>query len=322
MTATNSLRDLKLKPSNIILRPMNREDWPMVASVIYEGTNHWYQSHGMSAIFTGVVKTAELFCEVYEDLDPGCCILAVDQSSQRIAGSCFFHPRETHISLGIMNVHPDAMGQKIASRLLAHITCMADAQQKPVRLVSSALNLDSFSLYTRAGFVPRTAYQDMILSVPDSGIDFAPTDLDLVRTATLEDVSSMVALEMELNQISREKDFRYFIENKSGIWHVSVLENETGTLDGFLVSVQHAASNMLGPGVSRTDQQAAALIHAELNYNRGRSPVFLIPVERRELVKTMYQWGARNCEIHFAQVRGDWSPQKGVVMPTFMPETG
>ena len=301
---------------------MNREDWPEVASLIYHGTNHWYQTHGMNAIFTGAVKHTELFCEVYEDLDPECCILATEKSSQRVVGSCFFHQRETHISLGIMNVHPDAMGQKIASRLLAHVTDMADDLRKPVRLVSSALNLDSFSLYTRAGFTPRTAYQDMTLSVPKTGIDHAPTDLKRVRKATLADVSNMAALELELNQISREKDFRYFIENKSGIWHVSVLENELGTLDGFLVSVQHPASNMLGPGVARTDQQAATLIHAELNCNRGRSPVFLIPVAHRELVRTMYQWGARNCEIHFAQVRGDWSPPEGVNMPTFMPETG
>ncbi|MCP4951345.1 MAG: hypothetical protein GY922_05800 [Proteobacteria bacterium] len=199
---------------------------------------------------------------------------------------------------------------------------MADNQRKPVRLVSSALNLDSFSLYTRAGFTPRTAYQDMTLSVPMAGIDHAPSGLNQVRKATLADVSNMVALEMELNQIAREKDFRYFIENKSGIWHVSVYENESGELEGFLVSVQHAASNMLGPGIARTDQQAAALIHAELNCNRGRSPVFLIPVARSELVKTMYQWGARNCEIHFAQVRGDWATSSGVFMPTFMPETG
>ena len=301
---------------------MNREDWPEVASLIYHGTNHWYQTHGMNAIFTGAVKHTELFCEVYEDLDPECCILATEKSSQRVVGSCFFHQRETHISLGIMNVHPDAMGQKIASRLLAHVTNMADDQHKPVRLVSSALNLDSFSLYTRAGFTPQTAFQDMILNVPKTGIDRAPTGLNKVRTATLADVSDMAALEMELNQISREKDFRYFIADKSGIWHVSVLENELGTLDGFLVSVQHAASNMLGPGIARTDQQAAALIHAELNYNRGRSPVFLIPVTHRELVDTMYQWGARNCEIHFSQVRGNWSPPEGVSMPTFMPETG
>jgi len=32
--------------------------------------------------------------------------------------------------------------------------------------------------------------------------------------------------------------------------------------------------------------------------------------------------GARNCELHFAQVLGDAQPIAGVVMPTFLPESG
>ena len=79
---------------------------------------------------------------------------------------------------------------------------------------------------------------------------------------------------------------------------------------------------MLGPGIARTEQQSAALIHSEMNRHAGRSPVFLIPVQKSELVKTLYTWGARNCEIHFSQVRGNYREPTGVVMPTFMPETG
>ena len=41
-----------------------------------------------------------------------------------------------------------------------------------------------------------------------------------------------------------------------------------------------------------------------------------------QLVQTMYGWGAVNCELHFAQSRGTWTPPTGIVMPTFMPETG
>ena len=62
-----------------------------------------------------------------------------------------------------MNVHPNHFGRSVAGRLLRHIIEVADAKQQPLRLVSSAMNLDSFSLYTRAGFVPQAAYQDMIL---------------------------------------------------------------------------------------------------------------------------------------------------------------
>ena len=50
--------------------------------------------------------------------------------------------------------------------------------------------------------------------------------------------------------------------------------------------------------------------------------MFLVPVDRPELVRRMYEWGAKNVEIHFCQVRGHFEPFDGVVMPTFMPETG
>jgi hypothetical protein len=146
--------------------------------------------------------------------------------------------------------------------------------------------------------------------------------LERVRPATPDDVAVMAALERDISHISREKDLRYFVENPHGIWHASVLEAAGGGIEGFLISVAHPGSNMLGPGVMRTEYQAAALILAELNENRGRQPVWLVPSQCEWLVGTMYSWGAKNCELHFAQCRGSWTRPIGVVMPTFMPETG
>jgi len=131
----------------------------------------------------------------------------------------------------------------------------------------------------------------------------------------------MAKLEEEIQHIRREGDLAYFVENTDGIWHVSVLEDESGALEGFLASVAHPGSNMLGPGVMHTEQQAAALIRAELNHNRGRQPVWLVPSHCSSLVSTMYDWGAANCELHLAQVRGPWTAPTGIAMPTFMPET-
>ena len=73
--------------------------------------------------------------------------------------------------------------------------------------------------------------------------------------------------------------------------------------------------------VSRPDT-AVALAAAELEVHRGQTVLMLIPVLSRKLLKTAYAWGARNCEIHFAQRRGAYRPFDGVVIPTFMPETG
>lgn len=304
------------------LRTASQSESVTVATLIHDSTNGWYQRSGKPAIFNAGPNSCLLFCQVYEDLDPGCCVIAEDETSGCIMGSCFYHPRATHVSLGIMNVHPDFFGRGVASGLLRFITDFADAEGKPVRLVSSAMNLDSFSLYTRAGFVPRAAFQDMIITVPVEGLRHTAPGVARVRRATAADVPVMVALEEQISGIRREKDYRYFLENKLGIWHTSVIENVAGAMDGFLCSVAHPASTMLGPGVIRTDQDAAALILAELNVRRGLSPVFLVPADRPKLVQTLYSWGARNCEIHFAQVRGEFQPIAGIVMPTFMPETG
>jgi GNAT superfamily N-acetyltransferase len=310
------------------LRRMEARDVAAVAELIYVSTNAWYQTHGKGPIFSGGPVVTELFCQVYEALDPGCCVLAESVRTGRLLGSCFYHPRETHVSLGIMNVHPAYFGQGVARALLRAVTDVADAQGQPVRLVSSALNLDSFSLYTRAGFVPRCVYQDVQLRVPEGGLGPERRSrgdvpgLERVRPATPADVGAIAALEREVSGIARQQDYRYFLDNALGIWRLSVLEGAGGAVEGFLASVNHPGSNMLGPGVARTEGGAAALLLAELGAHRGRSPVFLVPVECSELVRQVYDWGGRNVEAHLHQVRGAFQPFRGVNLPTFMPETG
>ncbi len=153
------------------------------------------------------------------------------------------------------------------------------------------------------------------MSVPAPG-------LDRVREATLQDVDAMAALEMEVSGITREEDYRYTIENDLGFWHAAVCENADGNIDGFMISSGHSAFNALGPCVARSEPEAAALILRELDQYKGRSPLFLIPVECTKLVRRMSDCGARNCELHFCQVRGKFQPFRGVSMPTFLPETG
>lgn len=302
------------------LRRMEAADRWEVAELICISTNTWYQMHSRPALFPSPQK-AEVFFDVYEALDPGCAIVAVNQRSGRLAGSCFVHPRPTHVSLGIMNVHPNYFGRGVARMLLQQIIDLADEQKKPLRLVSSALNLDSFALYTRAGFVPQTPYQDMLLTVPEEGLKLQVEGAQRVRPATADDIPAMVRLEMEVAGLDRTQDFRFFLDNRDGNWHVSVYPGEQGELAGFMVSSGHPGLTMVGPGAARTPEQAAALLLAELDHLRGRTPVFLVPVQCRALVRQMYEWGAKNCEIHFSQVRGACQPLRGLHFPTFLPES-
>lgn len=304
------------------LRAMERGDRAEVADLICVSTNFWYQRVGRPAVFSRGPEATALFFDVYQALDPGCGVVAENTQTGRLMGSCFFHPRSRHVSLGIMNVHPNYFGHGVAVALLRHITDYADRNGYPaVRLVQSALNLDSYSLYTRAGFVPRLAYQDMFVRVPESGFPHRTADQNRVRPATAADVPAMVALEEEVAGIGREKDYRYFLANADGLWQTLVYEGRQGRLDGFLVSLKHSGFNMIGPGVMRAEAEAAALIASSLDRYRGGVPLFLVPVERAELVWQMYAWGARNCELHFCQVRGQFRPFQGITVPTFLPES-
>lgn len=302
---------------------MTEGDRAEVAELIYSSINVWYQTHGCPPIFRGGPAVTEIFYDVYNALTPGCNVVAENPTTGRLMGSCFYHPRKHHVSLGIMNVHPNYFGSGVGGALLRHIIDFTEKNgYKALRLTQSAINIDSFSLYNKAGFVPRYSYQDMMISVPEKSMSQSTSLDDRVREATLDDLPAMANLEMEVSGISRELDCRYCIENALGFWRVAVVENGARGIDGFMISSGHPAMNLLGPCVAKTEDATAALILDGLNHNRGRMPVFLIPMDKEKLVRTMYDWGARNCEMHFCQVRGEFQPFRGVNMPSFLPETG
>mgnify|MGYP001114701789 CR=1 FL=1 len=304
------------------VRPMTPDDRAEVASLIQVSLNFWYRLHGRPPIFSGDPMAADVFFEIYDALEPGCGIVAQDTRSGLLAGSCFYHPRPHHVGLGIMNVHPNYFGTGAASALLRHILALAAEEGKPVRLTSSALNLDSFSLYTRHGFVPRHLFQDMVLPVPAGGLHCAHPGLARVRDAALADVAAMARLELAVSGISRELDYRFAIENRLGCFHVSVYEGDGGAIDGFLFSCTHRSFQMIGPCVARSEVEAEALLLAELERFRGRPALFLLPADQPALVARMYDRGARNVELHVCQVRGPFQPFAGISTPAFLPETG
>ena len=305
------------------IRTMTAADRHEVSELIYISINHWYQTHGCPPIFTDGPSSCDVFFDVYEALDPGCGIVAEHTHTGKLMGSCFYHPREYHVSLGIMTVHPNHFGGGAGKALLQHIIDYSVSQNKPLRLTQSAINVDSFSLYNKAGFVPRHTYQDMFLDVPETGFAQQPEGLHHVRTATTDDVSQMARLEYEIAKITREQDYRFMIDNQDGLWSMSVyICPESRKVVGFLGSCAHPATNLIGPGVAINDEVAIALLAHQLNQHPGRMPVFLLPVESENLVQTAYRWGARNCELHLCQVYGDYHPFEGVNIPTFMPETG
>lgn len=310
---------------SIILRPLKDNDVPEHADLLYSSFNTWYWKHGWGKDYFGCSpQETSIFYEIYNDLTPGCSIAAFDDKTGRMMGSCFYHPREHHVSLGIMSVHPNYSGRGIGKQLVNYILDYTkNNDYKSCRLVSSAINMDSFSLYNRAGFIPRVTYHDMVINVPENGLgDVVVKGEDNIRDASLADIKNMGELEMEISGIKREVDYRYAIENPREALHALVYENSQNGIDGFMISVKHPALNMLGPCVARNEEIAIALIRKEIERFNGTWVLFSIPMDKRKMVEKMYAWKAINVETHLKEVWGEFPGFNGISMPSFLPETG
>lgn len=299
------------------LRRLQPHEGDEAARLIHAALDTWYRQHLNSPRFGDAWEPFRVFQEVYEALDPGCCLVAEDEADE-LAGCLFYHPRPTHVGVGIVATHPACGGRGVARKLMEAV--LHEAAGKPLRLVSSAMNLDSFSLYTKLGFVPQQTFQDLSLEVPAEGL---PGTFDKVRKATREDVRAMEDLEFRLSGIRREQDFQFFLRHPEGPWRVMVRENAAGQLTGYLTASTHESCRMLGPGVAEDAAVAAELIHAQLDTHfRQQSVVWLIPVNCPVLVRQGYAWGARNVELHLSSVLGTMPTPMGITIPTFLPESG
>ncbi len=305
------------------LGTLRRDEFPAVATLLHRSLVDYYDSRlRQGARFGDRPEPFLIFPEVYEALDPGESIVAREVGTDHLWGVCFVHPRETHYSVGIVATAPEAAGRGVARAMMAEALRRADAAGKTVRLVSSLLNLDSYSLYSRLGFVPQTIFQDLLITVPAHGISLPePTGIERVRPAVLEEAAQLADFEAALQGIRREKDFRFFLHNDVGSWKVWVSEDHSGNINGVLVVSLNSAMPMLGPGIFTNEAVAIAMLWRALEELRGQPYVVLAPATASTLIATLYRWGARNIELHVSQTRGQSPIGTGIVFPTFLPET-
>ena len=237
----------------IAFTALTASDREPIARLLHRALVHWYESRlGQGSRFGDSHEPFTLFPDVYEALDPGECVTARTASGE-IVGVCFSHERETHVSIGIVATSPDAGGRGIAKKMMLLVLDKAQRLGKPARLVSSLLNLDSFSLYTRLGFIPGAMFQDLLITVPETGLAAtAPAGIESVRDAVLADAPRISDFEHAQQGIRREKDFAFFIRNEVGAWRVLVSEASDGSVNGFLaMRVHRSRRSWLGIAASR-----------------------------------------------------------------------
>lgn len=306
-----------------VLGTVGPEDHDAVARLLHRSLVAWYESKlRQGHRFGSQSDPYRLIPQVYAALDPGEAVASRDEATGELLGVCFVHPRPTHVSVGIVATSPEAQGRGVARAMLEPVLAKAHARGVPVRLVSSLLNLDSFSLYSRLGFVPHTLYQDVVVPVPAAGLPVPPpVGASRIRLARSDEAPRIAELERRLQGIDRERDYAFFLKNPVGDWRVWVEESSRGDLLGVMVASLHPHHGMIGPGVAVDEATATALLWNALDALRGGSPVILAPCSAGELVRTLYSWGGRNLELHAAQACGRIAPATGLAFPTFLPES-
>lgn len=296
------------------------EQFDEAAALIHASTNAWYLKNTGRVAFGCEPSGCRLFPDTYHALDAGQCITATDDATGKLIGTCYLHPRETHIGVGIVNTAPDVASAGVASQMIREACAIADACGLPLRLVSSASNMDSYSLYHRQGFVARQVFQDMLLPVPEETTSLTDDiDTSSVRMATDGDVEAIAALESELTGSYRPQDWSHFIETD----HFSLLVDvaQDGTLIGALNVTNHIANCTLGPAHARSEASICKLLAAALPLVAGRTALVLVSPATTAVTSLLYSWKARNADIHLLQVRGAYTAPSGVQLMTFLPES-
>lgn len=346
MTSTDNQKVTSAKVSSIsseaeekngfIYRPLTMEDRGAYRAVVHTSFNAWYWQHGWNKdYFACGPDEAALFFDVYQDLDPSCSVSAWHVATGQLAGACFYHPRPTHVSLGIMSVAPSFGGSGVGKELVRRILAETARRGLPAtRLASSAMNMNSFSLYNKAGFQPKVFHQDMVVVVPKQGPPALPADCETratnisIRKANASDVAAMVRLEEKVSGIQRGKDFEYAIENKRGIFDVYVAiasqkNEEENDMKGFIVALKSTPLNQLGPGVAEDDAIMTALFHYAFCHTYIETyALCVVPTDALRLVAYLYKAGGKNVETHLLQVHGQYQEIRGINIPSFLPETG
>jgi len=296
------------------------EQFDEAAELIHSSTNAWYLKNTGRVAFSCEPTACRLFPDTYDALDSGQCICVTDDTTGKLIGTCYLHPRETHIGVGIVNTAPDVAAAGVASLMIREACRIADAQGLPLRLVSSASNMDSYSLYHRQGFVARQVFQDMLLPVPQ---DASPLtygiDTSTVRSGTPADVDAIATLEKQLTGSYRPRDWEHFIITNH--FHVLVDVAPDGSIIGALNVTNHAANCTLGPAHSQSEASICRLLAAALPLVAGRTALVLVSPASTEVTALLYAWKARNADIHLLQVRGAYTAPTGVQLMTFLPES-
>ena len=190
----------------------------------------------------------------------------IAHDNDRIVGSNFADLRSSIAGIGPISIDPQVQDQGIGRKLMeAAIDHLASTNVCGIRLVQSAYNNRSLSLYTRLGFQTREPLS--VIQGPALNIKFAGYD---VRPAGEADIATCNHLCRRVHGFERGAELREAISA-----HTARVVEHLGRITGYATDLGFFAH-----AVAETNQDLKSLIAAAPAF---QGPGFLLPTRNHEV---------------------------------------
>lgn len=292
---------------SITIRLMSFDDIDVVAPAIARAFNTVNARYGYPPDFPDP-HVATLMSRYYYSRDPDGCIVA--ERDGAILGSIFARRRGDRVTIGPVTVDTASQAGGVGRRMMeALFDLYPDAA---FCLSQAAFNKESFSLYSRTGFV---AVEQMLrLDRPIAPVTSEDDDPN-VRGATADDAPSVVDLDRRLSNAERERE----IETLFGTGRVYVCDDGSG-VQGYLASLATPGPVYLGPAVAHDEAQIGALVRAAVRAAGSRSCTIHLPARFTPLIHECFRLGFRLFCINTFMVRGEWRTPEAFYLHALFPE--
>ena len=225
----------------------------------------------------------------------------VAQDNDRIVGSNFADLRSSIAGIGPISIDPQVQDQGIGRKLMeAAIDHLASTNVCGIRLVQSAYNNRSLSLYTRLGFQTREPLS--VIQGPALNIKFAGYD---VRPAGEADIATCNHLCRRVHGFERGAELREAIGA-----HTALVVEHLGRITGYATDLGFFAH-----AVAETNQDLKSLIAAAPAF---QGPGFLLPTRNHEVLAWCLESGLKLVMQMTLMSIGFYNEPRGAWLPSIL----
>jgi GNAT superfamily N-acetyltransferase len=289
------------------IRRMTREDIPEVGRIGVEAFNDLMARHNRPPLYPDP-QVGPLAATAYVSIDAEQSFVATEDG--HIVGSIFYRRRGETVSVGPATVAPAAQGRGVGTKLFQYVIDR-EPQARSMRIMQDSLNLPSFELLVRIGYM--LGEEVAMFTLPGGFREERESD-PAVRMARVEDMADILAMDRRLFGSDRRRDFDFL--RRFG----KILTLHSGrALQGYLAQMATPGRTMLGPGGADSSEALARLIHHAVGETLGELSLFL--PARSENVKPLLGVGFRLVGLSNLMYRGEWQAPPGAYAYSLFPES-